>query len=69
VLLAAGIAELNDLAEGLGRSIADIMRLWMLMPMDSQTAASGLNTSLNNVYKWLFHARRRLKAEFRGKKS
>ena len=69
VLLAAGIVELKDLAEGLGRSVADLMRLWMQMPMDSQTAASELNTSVNNVYKWLFHARRRLKAELRGKKS
>ena len=69
VLLGAGIVELKDLAEGLGRSIADLMRLWRQMPMDSQTAASELNTSLNHVYKWLFHARRRLKAELRGKKS
>jgi RNA polymerase sigma factor (sigma-70 family) len=69
VLLAAGIVELKDLAEGLGRSVADIMRLWTQIPMDSQTAASELSTSINNIYKWLFHARRKLKVELRGKKS
>lgn len=67
-LLAAGIVELKDLAEGLARSIADLLPLWEQMPMDSQTVASELNTSLNNVYKWLSHARRRLKAELGRKK-
>lgn len=66
-LLAAGVVELKDLAEGLGRPVADLARLWSQMPMDSETAAGELNTSLNNLYKWLSRARRRLKAELRGK--
>lgn len=68
-LLAAGIVDWKDLAEGLGRSAGDLVDLWMYMPMDSETAASELNTSVNNLYKWLFRARRRLKAELREKKS
>jgi len=64
VLLAAGIADLNDLAEGLGRSVADVVRLWTQMPMDSATTAIELNTSRKNVYKRRFLAIRRLKAEF-----
>lgn len=64
VLLAAGIADLNELAEGLGRSVADVVRLWTQMPMDSATTAIALNTSRKNVYKRRFLATRRLKAEF-----
>jgi RNA polymerase sigma factor (sigma-70 family) len=69
VLLAAGIVELKDLAEGLERSAEDVARLWRRMPMDSATAASELNTSRKNFYKWRFLAIRKLKAELREKKS
>jgi len=63
VLLAAGIVDWKDLAEGLGRSVADLARLWTQMPMDSATAANELRTSRENVYKWKFRAIQTLKAE------
>lgn len=63
VLLAAGIADWKDLAEGLGRSVTDLARLWTQMPMDSTTAARELRTSRENVYKWKFRAIQTLKAE------
>ena len=69
VLLAAGIVDWKDLAEGLERSAVDLARLWRRMPMDSATAASELNTSRKNVYKWRFRAIRKLKAELLEKKS
>ena len=63
VLLAAGIVDWKELAEGLGRSVADLARLWTQMPMDSATAANELRTSRENVYKWKFRAIQTLKAE------
>lgn len=63
VLLAAGIVDWKDLAEGLGRSVSDLARLWTQMPMDSATAANELRTSRENVYKWKFRAIQTLKAE------
>lgn len=63
VLLTAGIADTNELAEGLGRSAPEITRLRLQTPMDSQTAALELNTSRKNVNKWRFLAIRKLKAE------
>ena len=69
VLLAAGIVDWKDLAEGLERSAVDLARLWRRMPMDSATAASELNTSRKNVYKWRFRAIRKLKAELLEKMS
>jgi len=64
VLLAARIVDLKGLAEGLGRSVADLARLRTQMPMDSATAAHELRTSRENVYKWKFRAIQTLKAEF-----
>lgn len=63
VLLAARIADWKDLAEGLGRSVTDLARLWTQMPMDSATAARELRTSRENVYKWKLRAIQTLKAE------
>jgi RNA polymerase sigma factor (sigma-70 family) len=63
VLLAAGIADWKELAAGLGRSVADLARLWRLMPMDSAKAARELRTSRENVYKWRYRAIQKLKAE------
>jgi RNA polymerase sigma factor (sigma-70 family) len=63
VLLAAGIVDWKDLAEGMGRSAADVARLWKQMPMDSATVARELRTSRDNVYKWRFRALQKLKAE------
>jgi RNA polymerase sigma factor (sigma-70 family) len=68
VLLTARIVDLKDLAEGLGRSLPDIVHLWNQMPMDSETAAAQLNTTRENIYKWRFRAIRSLKAEL-GEKS
>jgi len=63
ILRAAGIAEWKDLAEGMGRSAADVARLWKQMPMDSASVAKELRTSRDNVYKWHFRALQKLKAE------
>jgi hypothetical protein len=68
VLLTAGIVDFKGLAEGLGRSVPDIVHLWNQMPMNSETAATQLNTSRENIYKWRFRAIQRLKAEL-GEKS
>lgn len=65
VLLAAGIVDLTDLAEGMGRSEADVARLWTQMPMDTPTIASELHTSRANVYRLRYRAIRQLKAELR----
>lgn len=64
VLLAAGIVDWKELAEGLERSVEEVARLWKLMPMDSETAAIELSTSRENVYKWRFRAVQTLKAEW-----
>ncbi len=64
-LLGAGIVTLKDLAKGLGRSVEDIGRLRMRMPMDSAAVAAELNASRDNVYKWRFRAVQRLKAELK----
>ncbi len=64
-LLTAGIVDLTDLAEGLGRSIAEVAHLWKQMPMDSETAAIQLKTSRKNIYKWRFRAIQKLKAELK----
>jgi len=61
VLLAAGIVDWKDLAEGLGRPVVDLARLWTQMPMDTATAANELRTSRENVYKWKFRAIQTLK--------
>jgi RNA polymerase sigma factor (sigma-70 family) len=69
LLLAAGIVDWKDLTDGLKRSAADVARLWMQMPMDTETTASELNSSRKNVSKWRFRAIRKLKAGLRGEKS
>jgi RNA polymerase sigma factor (sigma-70 family) len=63
VLRTAGLVDWKDLAEGMGRSVADVTRLRKQMPMDSATAASELRTSRENVYKWRYRAIQKLKAE------
>ena len=65
VLRAAGIVDWKDLAEGMGRSPADVARLWKQMPMDTATIARELRTSRDNVYKWHFRALQKLKAELK----
>jgi RNA polymerase sigma factor (sigma-70 family) len=63
VLLAAGIVDWKDLAEGMERSVADVSRLWTQMPMDTGTAAIELHTSRENVYKLRYRAIQKLKRE------
>lgn len=62
-LLGAGVVTLKDLAKGLGRSVEEVVRLRMRVPMDSAAVAAELNASRDNVYKWRFRAVQRLKAE------
>lgn len=65
VLLAAGIVNWDELASGMGRSVAEVVRLRTLMPMDNATAARELNTSRNNVSKWRHRALRKLRDELK----
>ena len=65
VLLAAGIVDLKDLAEGMERPEEEVARLWMLMPMDTATIVSELRTSRENIYKWRFRAIQKLKTELK----
>jgi hypothetical protein len=65
VLLAAEIVNWDELAQGMGRSIEDVVRLRLRMPMDGAGVADVLKTSSKNVYKWRFRAIRRLKTELR----
>lgn len=62
-LLGAGVVTFKDLAKGLDRSVEEVARLRMLVPMDSAAVAAELNASRDNVYKWRFRAVQRLKAE------
>ena len=62
-LLAAGIVDLKDLAEVMGRTEEDLARLWKLMPMDSAAVANELRTSRENIYKWRSRAIQKLKAD------
>ena len=62
-LLVAKVATIKDLAAGLGKTVEEILRLRLLMPMDSAGIAAELNTSRSNVYKWRFRAIRRLQTE------
>ena len=68
VLRAAEIVNWNELAQGMGRSVEDVVRLRMRMPMDGISVANELSASRENVYKWRFRAVRRLKTELRGGK-
>ena len=61
VLLAAGITSWDELAHGMGRSVKDVVRLRLGMPMDNARVADELGASRGNVYKWRFRAIRRLK--------
>lgn len=64
-LIAAEVATWDELAQGMSRSVAEVVRLRLRMPMDSAGLADELGTSRENVYKWRFRAIRRLKTELR----
>lgn len=63
VLLAAEIVEWKDLEEAMERPVEDLTRLSTQMPMDSAAVASELHTSRDNVYKLVYRARQKLKAD------
>lgn len=66
VLRAAEIVNWDELAQGMGRSVQEVARLRLRMPMDGASLAEELGASRENVYKWRFRALRRLKTEFAG---
>jgi RNA polymerase sigma factor (sigma-70 family) len=66
ILLAAEIVSWDELARGMGRSLEEVVRLRLRMPMDSAGVADELGASRENVHKWRFRAIRRLKTELRG---
>jgi RNA polymerase sigma factor (sigma-70 family) len=64
-LIAAEIVNLDELAQGMNRSVEEVVRLRLRMPMDGASMADELRASRENVYKWRFRAIRRLKIELR----
>jgi RNA polymerase sigma factor (sigma-70 family) len=66
VLLAAGIVNWDQLANGMGRTVEEVVRLRLRMPMDSAGIADELNSAPKNVYKWRFRALSRLRTELGG---
>jgi len=68
VLVAAGIVNWDELAQRMGRSVEEVARLSMRMPMDGATAADELGVLPKNVWKWRFRAVQRLKIELKVQK-
>lgn len=68
VLVAAGIVNWDELAHGMGRSVEEVARLSMRMPMDAATAADELGVLPAKVWKWRFRAIQRLKIELKIRK-
>lgn len=65
VLRAAEIVNWDELAQGMDRSVQDVVRLRGRMPMNGADVADELRASRENVYKWRFRAIRRLKTELK----
>jgi RNA polymerase sigma factor (sigma-70 family) len=63
VLRSAEIVNWDELAQGMGRSVQEVVRLRVRMPMDGAGVANELRASRENIYKWRFRALRRLKTE------
>ena len=63
MLRAAEIVNWDEIAQGMGRSVQEVVRLRGRMPMNGASVAEELKASRENVYKWRFRAIRRLKAE------
>jgi DNA-binding transcriptional regulator YiaG len=61
----ARVATVKELAEELGMTVEEILRLRLEMPMDTKSIAIRLNTSRANVAKWRFRALLRLRAEIK----
>lgn len=73
LLFEANITTPSQLAQELGRSLEDLMRLWAAMPMDYGDIANELNATVLQVRKSRFDALRRLEKDesfrpFLGKK-
>jgi DNA-directed RNA polymerase specialized sigma subunit len=66
MLRAAEIVNWDEIAQGMGRSVQEVVRLRAQMPMNGAGVAEQLRVSRQNVYKWRFRAIRRLKAELLG---
>ena len=66
MLRAAEIVNWDEIAQGMGRSVQEVVRLRARMPMNGASVAEELKASRENVYKWRFRAIRRLKTELQG---
>lgn len=66
MLRAAEIVNWDEIAQGMGRPVHEVVRLRGRMPMDGGSVAAELKASRENVYKWRFRALRRLKTELQG---
>ena len=66
MLRAAEIVNWDEIAQGMGRSVPEVVRLRAGMPMNGASVAEELKASRENVYKWRFRAIRRLKTELQG---
>jgi len=66
MLRAAEIVNWDEIAQGMGRSVQELVRLRARMPMNGASVAAELKASRENVYKWRFRAIRRLKTELQG---
>ena len=65
LLLAAKVVSWDELAHGMGRSVEDIVRLRLRMPLDTAGVADELRASREKIFKWRFRAIQRLKIELR----
>jgi len=63
LLLAAEIVSWDELAQGMGRSVQEVVQLRLRMPMDGLSVADELRASRQSVHKWRFRALRRLKLQ------
>jgi RNA polymerase sigma factor (sigma-70 family) len=63
VLLDAGIVTWDELAVGMQRSLEELAKLRMRMPMDGANAAGVLGTERKNVWKWRYRAIRTLRTQ------
>lgn len=61
LLLESEIATLAEIAEQLGRPMAEMSRLWVEMPLDTETLAKMLGATRKQIYKWRFLALARLR--------
>jgi hypothetical protein len=63
LLLEANITTHRQLAQQLGRSLDDLMRIWTAMPMEYSDISAELNAPILQVRRWRFEALRRLEKE------